>query len=91
MVLHNFIERITEKGIVEKIREQGRRFYRFKTTPACRWNFSVVAYHLGHSMVRDVYSFNRIFTPTPPPSNGVSRRQRSTCCATSPACPVAHR
>ena len=31
MVLHDFVERITEKGIVAKILEQGRRFYRFKT------------------------------------------------------------
>ena len=30
MVLHDFVERITEKGIVAKILDQGRRFYRFK-------------------------------------------------------------
>ena len=30
MVLHDFVERITEKGIVAKILEQGRRYYRFK-------------------------------------------------------------
>ena len=30
MVLHDFVERITEKGIVAKILEQGRSFYRFK-------------------------------------------------------------
>lgn len=67
MVLHDFVERITEKGIVAKILEQGRRFYRFKTTPYMPVEFSVAAYRLGHSMVRDVYSFNRIFTPTPGP------------------------
>ena len=30
MILHDFVERVTEKGIVAKILEQGRRFYRFK-------------------------------------------------------------
>ena len=33
MILHDFVERITEKGIVAKILAQGRRFYRFKKTP----------------------------------------------------------
>src|SRR5262245_10931967 len=32
MVLHDFVERVTEKGIVAKILDQGRRFYRFKKT-----------------------------------------------------------
>jgi hypothetical protein len=63
MVLHDFVERITEKGIVAKILEQGRRFYRFKKTPFMPVEFSAAAYRLGHSMVREVYSHNRIFTP----------------------------
>jgi len=62
MVLHDFVERITEKGIVAKILEQGRRFYRFKTTPFMPIEFSAAAYRLGHSMVRQEYSHNRIFT-----------------------------
>ena len=65
MVLHDFVERITEKGIVAKILEQGRRFYRFKKTPYMPVEFSGAAYRLGHSMVREVYSHNRIFTPGP--------------------------
>ncbi len=63
MVLHDFVERITEKGIVAKILEQGRRFYRFKKTPYMPVEFSAAAYRLGHSMVREVYSHNHIFTP----------------------------
>lgn len=62
MVLHDFVERITEKGIVARILEQGRRFYRFKKTPYMPVEFSAAAYRLGHSMVREVYSHNRIFT-----------------------------
>jgi hypothetical protein len=63
MVLHDFVERITEKGIVAKILDQGRRFYRFKKTPYMPVEFSAAAYRFGHSMVREIYSHNRIFTP----------------------------
>jgi hypothetical protein len=63
LVLHDFVERITEKGIVAKILQHGRRFYRFRTTPFMPVEFSAAAYRLGHSMVREVYSHNRIFTP----------------------------
>jgi hypothetical protein len=63
LVLHDFVERLTEKGIVDRILEQGRRFYRFKKTPYMPVEFSAAAYRLGHSMVREVYSHNRIFTP----------------------------
>ena len=68
MVLHDFVERITEKGIVAKILQQGRRFYRFKKTPYMPVEFSAAAYRLrAFSMVREVYSHNRIFTPRPAP------------------------
>ena len=63
LVLHDFVERITEKGIVAKILDQGRRFYRFKKTPYMPVEFSAAAYRFGHSMVREVYSHNRKFTP----------------------------
>jgi hypothetical protein len=63
MVLHDFIERITEKGIVSRILERGRRFFHFKRRPFMPVEFSAAAYRLGHSMVREVYSHNRIFTP----------------------------
>lgn len=62
MVLHDFVERITEKGIVGRILEQGRRFYRFKKWPYMPVEFSAAAYRFGHSMVREAYSHNRIFT-----------------------------
>ena len=63
LVLHDFVERVTEKGIVARILEQGRRFYRFRRTPFMPVEFSAAAYRLGHSMVREAYSHNRIFTP----------------------------
>jgi hypothetical protein len=61
MVLHDFVERLTEPGIVDRILHDGRKFYRFKRVPYMPVEFSVAAYRLGHSMVRQTYSHNRIF------------------------------
>lgn len=63
MILHDWVERLTEPGIVARILHDGRKFYRFKTTPYMPVEFSAAAYRLGHSMVRPSYSHNRIFTP----------------------------
>lgn len=63
MVLHDWVERITAPGIVAKILQQGRKFYRFQKVPYMPIEFSAAAYRLGHSMVREVYSHNRVFTP----------------------------
>ncbi len=64
LVLHDFVERLTEPGIVAKILHDGRKFYRFKRTPYMPVEFSAAAYRLGHSMVRQTYSHNRVFNPT---------------------------
>jgi Animal haem peroxidase len=66
MVLHDFVERITETGIVAKLLSEGRKFYRFKTVPFMPVEFAGAAYRLGHSMVREEYSHNRVFRPVPP-------------------------
>jgi hypothetical protein len=63
LVLHDFVERLTEPGIVARILHDGRKFYRFKRTPYMPVEFSAAAYRLGHSMVRQSYSHNRIFNP----------------------------
>ncbi|MDA9469556.1 heme peroxidase [Bradyrhizobium sp. CCBAU 53415] len=62
MVLHDFVERLTEKGIVARILHEGRKFYRFQKVPYMPVEFSAAAYRLGHSMVRETYSHNRVFT-----------------------------
>ena len=64
MVLHDFVERLTEDGIIDSILKKGRQFYRFQTTPYMPIEFSAAAYRLGHSMVRERYSHNRIFDNT---------------------------
>ncbi len=61
LVLHDFVERLTEPGIVAKILHDGRKFYRFKKVPYMPVEFSAAAYRLGHSMVRQRYNHNRIF------------------------------
>ncbi|SEM16297.1 Animal haem peroxidase [Bosea lupini] len=64
MVLHEFLEHLTgEVGITDRIMRRGRRFYRFRRWPFMPMEFSAAAYRLGHSMVREVYSHNRIFRP----------------------------
>ena len=65
MVLHDFVERLTEPGIVARILNDGRKFYRFKKTPYMPVEFSAAAYRLGHSMVRQTYSHNRVFHNPP--------------------------
>lgn len=62
MVLHDFVERVTSPGIVAKILHDGRKFYRFRKFPYIPVEFSGVAYRFGHSMVRETYSHNRVFT-----------------------------
>jgi hypothetical protein len=62
LVLHDWVERVTEQGIVARILDHGRRFFRFRTRPFMPVEFSAAAYRLGHSMVRESYSHNRIFT-----------------------------
>ena len=61
IVLHDWVERLTEKGIVAKILHDGRKFYRFKKVPYMPVEFSAAAYRLGHSMVRQRYSHNKVF------------------------------
>ena len=62
IVLHDWVERLTQKGIVAKILHDGRKFYRFKKIPYMTVEFSAAVYRLGHSMVRQRYGHNRVFT-----------------------------
>lgn len=64
LVLHDFVERLTEPGIVARILHDGRKFYRFRKVPYMPVEFSAAAYRLGHSMVRESYSHNHVFNPS---------------------------
>lgn len=52
IVLFDFVERLTEPGLVRRIKHDGRRFYRFRSRPFMPAEFATAAYRLGHSMVR---------------------------------------
>jgi hypothetical protein len=73
MVLHDFVDRVTEPGLVGRIRAEGRKFYRFRTTPFMPLEFAGAAYRLGDSMVREEYSYNRAFRPRAPRLADASR------------------
>lgn len=61
IVLFDFVERLTSKGFVRRIFNQGRKFYRFAPRPYMPIEFSVAAYRMGHSMVRPIYNHNAVF------------------------------
>jgi hypothetical protein len=61
LVLHDFVERLVGEGEIDRIRHEGRRFYRFKSRPYMPVEFAAAAYRLGHSMVRESYEHNHVF------------------------------
>lgn len=63
VILHDFLRRILDKEQLDLVVEKGRSFYLFDKRPFIPVEFSVAAYRLGHSMIRDVYSYNRVFRP----------------------------
>jgi hypothetical protein len=65
IVLFDFVERLTEPGLVNRIRQRGRQFYRFRSVPYMPVEFAAAAYRLGHSMVRQAYDHNKVFGSGP--------------------------
>jgi hypothetical protein len=70
IVLNDFLPRVIDPAVLDDIRKNGRKFYKFKRapfngTPFMPVEFSVAAYRLGHSMIRDIYDFNRVFSRDP--------------------------
>ncbi|MEL6202572.1 MAG: heme peroxidase family protein [Pseudomonadota bacterium] len=61
IVLFDFVGRLTEPGLVLKIKDEGRKLYRFKKRPFMPIEFATAVYRLGHSMVRERYSHNKNF------------------------------
>jgi Animal haem peroxidase len=65
IVLFDFLTRVIDKEQLESVLKNGRRFFKFKDQPFIPVEFSVAAFRLGHSMIRAVYDYNRVFTPLP--------------------------
>jgi hypothetical protein len=72
MLIRDFLTKICDPNSVAAAIDR-RRFFRFETfgaygQPYMPVEFSAAAYRLGHSMVREEYSHNRIFRPGNPVS-----------------------
>ncbi len=70
MIRHDYLPRIVDRAIVEDVFTNGRRFFETgaaqSSIPTMPIEFSVAAYRLGHSQVRDVYHWNRVFGRSAP-------------------------
>jgi hypothetical protein len=71
MILRDFLAKLCDVNDIAAAVSQ-RRFFRFEQfgafgQPYMPVEFSAAAYRLGHSMVRNDYSHNRIFRPNNPP------------------------
>jgi Animal haem peroxidase len=72
IVLHDFLARLVDFNDVQDVLTNGRKFFKFEATsafhvPFMPVEFSAAAYRLGHTMVRERYSYNRAFNDTTPP------------------------
>lgn len=65
MLRTDYLPRIVDPGIVEDVFANGRTLFEPSApagdAPTMPIEFSVAAFRLGHSMVRDAYNWNRIF------------------------------
>ena len=67
MVRTDYLPRICAPAVVSNVFTEGRKAFEVNasptSTPTMPIEFSVAAFRLGHSMVRDQYSWNSVFEP----------------------------
>lgn len=71
MVLHDYLPMLLDPAVLEDVMRHGRRFFEtYPTDPHATMpvEFSGAAFRLGHSMVRESYSWNRFFGITDDPA-----------------------
>ena len=71
VVLNDFLRKICDRRVVDDVLNNGRKHYLWEESaehPFLPVEFSGAAYRLGHSMVRQTYNYNRVFSV--PPFNG---------------------
>jgi len=63
MIRHDFLPRLIEPSILDDVFTHGRRMFEAASDGPATMpiEFSVAAYRLGHSMIREVYDWNAIF------------------------------
>ncbi len=66
IVLHDFIRRVIQPAVLDDVLQNGRNFYLFENVgsgkPFMPLEHSVASYRLGHSMIRQSYDYNRVFS-----------------------------
>jgi len=65
IVLHDFLGRILDAEQLQLVLERDSTIFDDVLDPFMPVEFSMAAYRLGHSMVRDVYAYNRVFSQAP--------------------------
>lgn len=75
IVLNDFLPLITDNEVLSDVLNNGSKFFIVKDNeiPAMPIEFSVAAYRLGHSMIRDDYEWNRVFQSGGPGPLGTLR------------------
>ena len=65
MLKSDFLPRIIVADVLDDVFSNGRKFFEVGSTdaPTMPLEFSVAAYRLGHSMIRDKYDWNAVFGP----------------------------
>ncbi len=67
IILHDFLPRIIKKSVLDDVLNYGNKFYRPAADDTFMpLEFSGGAYRMGHSMVRNMYQWNRIFSDPDP-------------------------
>lgn len=62
IVLHDFLPKLVRQSVLDDVLQNGRKFYKESGQGAyIPVEFSVAAYRLGHSMVRNNYDWNKNF------------------------------
>ncbi|MBC7801136.1 MAG: heme peroxidase [Gemmatimonadaceae bacterium] len=63
MIRHDFLPRIVEKTVLDDVFKNGRKVFEVGVSgpPTMPIEFSVAAYRLGHSMIREEYDWNEFF------------------------------
>lgn len=75
IVLNDFLPLITDNNVLSDVLNNGSKFFIVNDNeiPAMPIEFSVAAYRLGHSMIRDDYEWNRVFQSGGPGPLGTLR------------------
>jgi hypothetical protein len=72
MIRHDFLPRILDAAVLDDVFANGRKVFEVGAAgmPTMPVEFSVAAYRLGHSMIRETYDWNAVFRAGTGPNDG---------------------